>query len=249
MKISLESHTALVTGAGSGIGRAIATAFARSGASVIVLDLNSDAATAVADDLKTQGYAAYAIRADVGLADEVNDAIALATKEFRAPDILVNNAGFTRDRSLTKMTHEDWSAVRQVILDGAFNCTKAVVPNMRELGWGRLINISSRAYLGNPGQANYSAAKAGLIGLTRSNALEFGKFGITANCIAPGLIDTPLVRGMPNFDDMAARFAANTPIRRIGVPEDVAAAAVFLASDRAGYITGDTLHVTGGRYG
>ena len=249
MNFSLKSHTALVTGAGSGIGRAIAHAFAESGASVIVLDLNIEAANSAAEEIMAQDLAAFAIEADVGQVDQVTAALAKAERDFGSPDILVNNAGFTRDRSLTKMTEEEWSAVLSVILNGAFNCTKAVVPRMREKGWGRLINISSRAYLGNPGQANYSAAKAGLIGMTKANALEFGRFGITANCIAPGLIDTPLVRQMPKFEDMAERFAANTPIRRIGLPEDVAAAAVFLASEQAGYITGDTLHVTGGRYG
>lgn len=249
MKFSLDNRTALVTGGGSGIGRAISRAFAASGAAVIVLDLDSDAGTSVAQDITGNGGVACAVQADVGQMAQVRAAVELGAKKMNAPDILVNNAGFTRDRSLTKMTDQEWSGVLSVVLDGAFNCTKAVLPAMRSKGWGRLINISSRAYLGNPGQANYSAAKAGLIGLTRSNALEFGKFGITANCIAPGLIDTPLVRKMENFDQMAERFAANTPIRRIGQPADIAAAAIFLASEHAGYITGDTLHVTGGRYG
>lgn len=245
MHLSFEGRHVAITGAGSGIGAAMARGFASAGAKVEILDLNEDAASHVASHIKSGGGTA-----EVHICDVTDREAVSATFERIGPvDTLINNAGFARDKSLTRMTEADWSSVLSVILDGAFNCTQAVVPAMRSAGFGRLINISSRAHLGNPGQANYSAAKAGIIGLTRSNALEFGKFGITANAIAPGLIDTPLVRAMEGFDAMAERFAANTPIRRIGQPEDVANAALFLASDQASYITGDVIHVTGGRYG
>ena len=154
MKFSLDNRTALVTGGGSGIGRAISRAFAASGAAVIVLDLDSDAGTSVAQDITGNGGVACAVQADVGQMAQVRAAVELGAKKMNAPDILVNNAGFTRDRSLTKMTDQEWSGVLSVVLDGAFNCTKAVLPAMRSKGWGRLINISSRAYLGKIGRAH-----------------------------------------------------------------------------------------------
>ncbi|MXO60661.1 SDR family oxidoreductase [Altererythrobacter salegens] len=164
-------------------------------------------------------------------------------------DILVNNAGLTRDSHIGKMDEDDWDAVVDVVLKGAFLCTKAVLPFMIERQWGRIINIASRAYLGNPGQANYSSAKAGLLGLTRSMALENGRHNITVNAVAPGIVDTPAVRGLRHFEKIKANAEASLPLPRLGRVEDVAAAITFLASEAAGYITGDVLHVTGGRYG
>jgi 3-oxoacyl-[acyl-carrier protein] reductase len=169
-------------------------------------------------------------------------------REFGSIDILVNNAGFTRDKYLLKMPVEDWDSVVDTILKGAYYCTRAALPSMMENRWGRVINIASRAHWGNPGQTNYSAAKAGLIGFTRSLALEQGKFNITANAIAPGLIETPLVRGLSTYETLRANALARQPVGRLGAVEDIADAVAFLASGRASFITGELLHVTGGRY-
>jgi 3-oxoacyl-[acyl-carrier protein] reductase len=149
---------------------------------------------------------------------------------------------------ISRMGVDDWDAVVDVIMKGAFLCTRAVIPHFTEQKWGRIVNISSRAHLGNPGQANYSAAKAGVIGLTRAMSLEAGRAFITVNAVAPGIIDTPLVRSLPHFDKVRENAERTTPIPRIGQPEDVADAVAFLVSERAGYISGDVLHVTGGRY-
>ena len=146
------------------------------------------------------------------------------------------------------MPEADWDAVVDTILKGAYHCTRAALPSMMERKWGRVINIASRAHWGNPGQTNYSAAKAGLIGFTRALALEQGKFNITANAIAPGLIETPLVRGLSTYDMLRANALARQPVQRLGAVEDIADAVAFLASERASFITGELLHVTGGRY-
>src|SRR5690606_16568208 len=171
-----------------------------------------------------------------------------ATDKWKRIDVLVNNAGFARDRYLTKMSEDDWHAVLDVTLQGAFHCTRAVLPMMMENRYGRVINIASRAHLGNPGQTNYSAAKAGLIGFTRSLAYEQGKFNITANAIAPGFVETDLIRALSTYETLRANALARQPVQRLGAVEDIADAVAFLASERAGFITGETLHVTGGRY-
>jgi 3-oxoacyl-[acyl-carrier protein] reductase len=171
-----------------------------------------------------------------------------AMAEFGGVHILVNNAGLTRDMRITKMLEADWDIVVDVILKGAFLCTKAVIPQMTEQKWGRVINISSRAHLGNPGQANYSAAKAGLIGFTRAMSLEAGRNFITVNAVAPGIINTAMIRSLPHWDKIRENAEKTTPIPRVGEPEDIADAVAYLASERAGYISGDVLHVTGGRY-
>jgi 3-oxoacyl-[acyl-carrier protein] reductase len=171
-----------------------------------------------------------------------------AVDKFGTVDILVNNAGFTRDGLIKSMSDDDWDSVIEVVLRGAFLCTRAVVPIMAAQKSGRIINIASRAHHGNPGQANYSAAKAGLIGFTGSQAREQGRFNITVNCIAPGFVETPLVRALPHYEKIKARTIENTPIPRLGREDDIANAVLFLASDKASWITGETLHVTGGRY-
>ena len=186
--------------------------------------------------------------ADVCSEEQVAQLASRAIEAFGKVDILVNNAGFTRDKYLTKMPTDDWDAVVNTILKGAFLCTKAVLPAMIAQRWGRIINISSRAHLGNPGQTNYAAAKAGLIGFTRSLAMEQGKFNITANAIAPGFIETELVKSLPTYEKLREIALAKNPIPRLGVPDDIADAILFLASERASFITGDLLHVTGGRY-
>lgn len=248
MDLNLNGRVALITGSGRGIGKAAALALGREGARIVVTDINAAAMEETTAELLANGMEAIGIVADVCNESEVAALAARSLEAFGKVDILVNNAGFTRDKYLTKMPAEDWDAVVDTILKGAFLCTKAVLPSMIEQKWGRIINISSRAHLGNPGQTNYSAAKAGLIGFTRALALEQGKFNITANAIAPGFIETPLIKSLPTYEKLREIALARNPVPRLGRPEDIADAIVFLASDRAGYISGDTLHVTGGRY-
>jgi len=248
MEMGLQGRVAIVTGSGRGIGKAALFALAREGAKVVVTDISEEAVAQTQAELAARGFDAIGVVADVCNAEQVEQVAARAAERFGGIDILVNNAGFTRDKYLTKMSATEWDAVVDTILKGAYLCTKAVLPSMMERQWGRIINISSRAHLGNPGQTNYAAAKAGLIGFTRALALEQGKFNITANAIAPGFIETELVKALPTYERLRDAALARNPVPRLGRPDDIADAIVYLASDRAGYITGETLHVTGGRY-
>ena len=248
MDLQLTGKVALVTGSGRGIGFACALAMAREGAQVIVSDINADAVESATTQLKAAGFKAVGVTADVCDQKQVQNLADVAKREFGSIDILVNNAGFTRDKYLTKMPEEDWDAVIDTILKGAYFCAKAALPFMMEKKWGRVINIASRAHLGNPGQTNYSAAKAGLIGFTRSLAFEQGKFNITSNAVAPGFVETDLIRSLDTYDMLRANALARQPIQRLGSVEDIADIVSFLASERAGFITGETVHVTGGRY-
>lgn len=248
MDLQLTGKVALVTGSGRGIGFASALAMAREGARIVITDINPQAVDAATRQLADAGHQAIGVVADVCDAQQVQALAERAVSEFGSIDILVNNAGFTRDKYLTKMPEADWDAVVDTILKGAYYCTKAALPSMMEKRWGRVINIASRAHLGNPGQTNYSAAKAGLIGFTRSLAYEQGKFNITANAIAPGFVETDLIRALPTYETLRANALARQPVQRLGAVEDIADAVAFLASERAGFITGETLHVTGGRY-
>lgn len=248
MDLGLTGRSAIVTGAGSGIGAAIAERLAAEGARVAVADMNGATAEAVAGAIREAGGEAIAVTVDVSDAAQVGAMVARTVEAFGGVGILVNNAGLARDGRITRMDEADWDLVLDVGLKGAFLCTKAVLPHMNEAKWGRLIQMSSRAHLGNPGQANYSAVKAGLIGFTKSMALENGRNFITSNAVAPGMIDTPFVRGHPKFEMIRDNAIKTTPIPRIGEASDIADAVAFLASDRASYITGDVLHVTGGRY-
>lgn len=248
MDLQLEGKVAVITGSGRGIGYASASALAGEGARVVISDINPDAVARAVANLKQAGRDVLGIVADVCDPEQVNALAEQTIRRFGGVDILVNNAGFTRDRYLTKMPVEDWDAVVDTILKGAFYCTKAVLPSMIERRWGRIINISSRAHLGNPGQTNYSSAKAGLIGFTRALAFEQGKFNITSNAIAPGIVETDLIREMSNYETLRANALARQPVPRMGRVDDIADAVLFLASERAGFITGETLHVTGGRY-
>jgi 3-oxoacyl-[acyl-carrier protein] reductase len=249
MDLGLAGRTALITGGAGGIGLAAARALGREGMGVAVLDVRAEAAEEAAQALASEGIAAIGLAADISIADQVERAVATTTEQLGGIDVLVNNAGFTRDMSIRKMGEQDWDDVVDVVLKGTFLCTRAAVPGMYARKWGRVINISSRAHLGNPGQANYSAAKAGVIGFTRAMALEAGRHFVTVNAIAPGLIDTPLVRSLPHYDAVRASAQDNTPIPRVGQSEDVAGTIAFLASEQASFITGEVLHVTGGRYG
>lgn len=248
MDLGLTGKTAIVTGAGSGIGAAIAVRLASEGANVVVSDVNLETAEAQAAVIRDAGGKAIAIKANVVSEDEVVAMVERTVAEFDGVHILVNNAGLARDSRITKMSEADWDIVLDVGLKGAFQCTKAVLPYMTEQKWGRLICMSSRAHNGNPGQANYSAVKAGLIGFVKAMALENGRNYITANAVAPGMIDTPFVRSHPQYEKIRDNAIKTTPIPRVGEAEDVADAVAFLVSERASYITGDVLHVTGGRY-
>jgi 3-oxoacyl-[acyl-carrier protein] reductase len=248
MDLGLAKRTAIVTGSGNGIGAAIIRRLSAEGANVVVTDINGDHAEAQAEAIRASGGAALAVKADVVKEDEVNAMVEKTVATFGTVDILVNNAGLTRDMRITKMTEADWDIVIDVILKGTFNCTRAALPHMNEQKWGRIINISSRAHLGNPGQANYSAAKAGIIGFTRAMSLEAGRNYITVNSVAPGIINTEMVSALPHWDKIRENAEKTTPIPRVGEVEDIADAVAFLASDRASYISGDVLHVTGGRY-
>jgi 3-oxoacyl-[acyl-carrier protein] reductase len=242
-------RVALVTGGAGGIGAVVSRQLAMRGATVVVADLALDTAEATAGDLRDKGLTAVAAGLDVTSSEAVDQAVAEITDAHGSLDILVNCAGFPVDRPLTKMTDDEWRTVLDVCLFGTFATCRAVAPGMIERKYGRIVNISSRAYLGNPGQANYSAAKAGVIGLTKSLAKELGKHGITVNAIAPGMIETPMVKAHPKFELIAERAMAENAIKRLGLPEDVAAAVVYLASDESGFVSGDVIHVSGGRFG
>lgn len=248
MDYQLDGKVALITGSGRGIGLGCATTLAQEGVRVVITDINGDAAQNAAAQLRANGHEAISAALDVCDQKQVQEAVDAAVDAFGSIDILVNNAGFTRDKYLTKMPEEDWDAVVDTILKGAYYCTRAALPFMMRNKWGRVINIASRAHLGNPGQTNYSSAKAGLIGFTRALAYEQGKFNITANAVAPGLIETELVRSLDTYDMIRANALANQPIQRLGAVEDIAKTVTFLASDGASFITGELIHVTGGRY-
>ena len=246
--MKLENRIALVTGASRGIGRAIALALAKEGADVIVNYASSaEAAKEVVSEIKALGRKAIALKFDVASFDEVQNAVKEAEENFGPIDILVNNAGITRDTLLMRMKEEDWDKVLGVNLKGAFNCSKAVIQGMMKRRFGRIINISSViAFSGNPGQTNYAAAKAGLIGLTKSLAREVATRGITVNAVAPGYIETDMTAKIP--EKIKQAILAQIPMGRVGKAEEVAPAVVFLASEEASYITGAVIHVNGGLY-
>ena len=248
MELGLQGKVAIVTGAAHGLGAAISRTLCAEGAHVVVADIDVAGAQVVATSLTDRGGKAIHCAADVTSEESVRNVVAGALERFGGVDILVNNAGFTRDMRITKMSESDWDAVIDVVLKGAFICSRMVLPLMAERGVGRIINISSRAHLGNPGQANYSSAKAGLIGFTRALALEWGSKLVTVNAVAPGIIDTEAVRRLPHYEKVREAAQKTTPIPRIGEPDDIASAVAFLASNHASYITGEVLHVTGGRY-
>jgi len=248
---SSSRRVAIVTGAARGLGAAIAQRLAADGLSVAVLDLDETAAKATVDAISAAGGTALAVAADVSDTDQVAAAVDQVAAELGPPTVLVNNAGVTRDNLLFKMTDTDWDTVIGVHLRGAFQMTRAAQRHMTAAGFGRIINISSTSALGNRGQANYSAAKAGLQGFTKTVAIELGKFGITCNSIAPGLIATEMTRataerlGIP-WDEYAAARAKQIPVARVGQPEDIANAVSFFAGDAAGFVTGQVLYVAGG---
>ncbi len=243
--MTLDKRRAIVTGGGQGIGRAIALRLASLGACVAVVDLNGDSAAAVAKEIEDAGGSARSRRLDVSDSEAVAAAFKEIVEDIGGIEIHVNNAGITRDNLIIRMTPEDWDVVLSVNLKGAFNCIRAAARTMMSQRHGRIINISSVVGLiGNAGQANYAASKAGLVALTKSAAKELGGRGITANAIAPGYIETPMTASLP--EKVREEFAAKIILRRFGAPDDVANVVAFLASDGGDYITGQTINVDGG---
>ncbi|MDS1117012.1 SDR family oxidoreductase [Gordonia westfalica] len=243
--------TAIVTGAARGIGAAVAKRLADDGLAVAVLDLDADACADTVKAITDKGGKAIAVGANVADEASVQAAVEKVANELGAPTVVVNNAGITRDNLLFKMTVDDWDAVMAVHLRGAFNVTKAAQKYMVDAGWGRVVNLSSTSALGNRGQVNYSAAKAGMQGFTKTLAIELGKFGVTANAIAPGFIETEMTAataeriGVP-FEDFKKASAAQIPVNRVGVPEDIAHTASFFISEGAGFVSGQVVYVAGG---
>jgi 3-oxoacyl-[acyl-carrier protein] reductase len=245
--MEFKGQVALVTGSARGIGRAIAEAFARKGVALAIADVNLDEAKATSADLAKIGIKTMALRIDVSNSREVITAFEEILKEFGRLDILVNNAGITRDGLLLRMKEEDWDAVIDVNLKGVFLCAKEAVKAMAKQRYGRIVNIASVvAFMGNPGQANYSASKAGIVGLTKTLAKEYASRGITANAVAPGFITTAMTDALP--ENVKEEMKKAIPMARFGTIEDVANAVVFLASPSSGYITGQVIHINGGMY-
>ncbi len=243
----LDGHIALVTGATRGIGRAIALALAREGANVVGTATGDEGAGAITAYLKAEGCRGEGIRLDVADGTAIEAAVAGVSERVGAIAILVNNAGITRDNLLLRMKDDDWDAIMEVNLKAAYRLSKAVLRGMMKARFGRIINIGSVVGTsGNAGQANYAAAKAALVGFTKSLAQEVGSRSITVNCVAPGFIDTDMTRALTAAQ--REQLLARIPLGRLGLPDDVAHAVAFLASNEAGYITGATLHVNGGMY-
>jgi 3-oxoacyl-[acyl-carrier protein] reductase len=247
----MPEKIAIVTGAARGIGAATARRLAADGMAVAVLDLIESDCSGTVKEIANAGGRAMAVGADVSQSDQVNDAVERVASDLGAPTVLVNNAGIIRDNLLFKMTEEDWDAVLGVHLRGAFLMTKAVQKHMVDAKWGRIVNLSSSSALGNRGQVNYSAAKAGMQGFTKTLAIELGKFGITANSVAPGFIATDMTAataarvGVP-FEDFQKGAAQRIPVQRVGQPDDVAHVISFLVSEGAGFVSGQVIYVAGG---
>jgi 3-oxoacyl-[acyl-carrier protein] reductase len=244
--VPLDQQVALVTGGAGGLGAVISRELAARGVTVAVADIALDKAEGIAKEL---GGTAVGVALDVTDSSAVDTLVDQLTADHGRVDILVNCAGFPVDRPLVKMTDDEWRTVLDVCLFGTFATSRAVAPGMIEREYGRIVNLSSRAYLGNPGQANYSAAKAGVIGLTKSLSKELGRHGITVNAIAPGMIETEMVRSHPKFEMIAERAIKENSVKRLGIPEDVASAVLYLTSPEAGFVSGDVIHVSGGRFG
>ena len=246
-----QSRVAIVTGAARGIGAAVAKRLANDGFAVGVLDLTEDNCKDTVAAITEAGGTALAVGADVSNAEQVAAAVNKVADTLGAPTVLVNNAGILRDNLIFKMSEDDWDLVLGVHLRGAFLMSREVQKHQTAENWGRIVNLSSTSALGNRGQVNYSAAKAGMQGFTKTLAIELGKFGITANAIAPGFIETEMTAATAarvgvDFEQFKQGAAAAIPVQRVGQPEDIAAVASFLVSDEAGFVSGQVIYVAGG---
>ena len=245
--MDLTGKVALVTGAAQGIGKAVAMLLAQRGADIIISDINLEKAEETSKEIAVLGPRAMAIRANVAVVEEVEKMVQAIIERFGQIHILVNNAGIARDKLLLRMTEEDWDLVLDINLKGTFNCTKAVIRYMSKQRYGKIVNIASVVgEMGNAGQANYSASKAGVIGFTKTIAREFASRGINVNAIAPGYIVTPMTEVLP--EKAKEDLKRMIPMERLGQPEDVAQAAFFLVSEASNYITGQVINVNGGIY-
>jgi 3-oxoacyl-[acyl-carrier protein] reductase len=243
----MTNRTAFITGASRGIGRACALALSEGGARVALAARNVEQLETLAGEIRAKGREAFVVPLDLASPDSIKEAISKTSKEFGVITILVNNAGITKDNLALRMKKDDWDVVIATNLTGAFLAIQQVLQGMMRERWGRIVNISSLVgEMGNPGQANYVASKAGLIGLTKSIAQEMGSRNITVNAVAPGYIETDMTHVLSQ--ELKDKMLANIPLKRIGRPEDVAAAVRFLASEEASYITGHVLDVNGGIY-
>jgi 3-oxoacyl-[acyl-carrier protein] reductase len=247
----LSGRVAVVTGAGRGIGAATARKLAADGARVAVVDLNEDLCRETVGAITAAGGEAMAVGCDVSNAEQVERAFERIANEWGRMDILVNNAGVTRDNLLFKMSEGDWDTVMNIHLKGSFLCSRAAQKHMVQNKYGKIVNLSSTSALGNRGQANYSAAKAGLQGFTKTLAQELGPFNINVNAVAPGFVDTEMTRATAQRigldpEEYKKQRAANIPLRRVGQPEDIANVIAFLVSDAAGFVSGQVLYVNGG---
>lgn len=248
---SQNQRIAVVTGAAHGIGAAVARRLAADGMAVCVLDLDEAACRAVVSEIEAEGGRGLAVVADVSDETAAQRAVDVVVAGLGAPTVLVNNAGIIRDNLLFKMTADDWDAVMNVHLRGSFLMSRAVQSHMIAHGWGRVVSMSSTSALGNRGQANYAAAKAGVQGFTKTLAVELGRFGVTANAVAPGFIETAMTAataarmGVP-FEEFRASAAAGIPVGRTGTPEDIAHTVSFLVSEGAGFVSGQVIYVAGG---
>ncbi|MFJ2200203.1 3-oxoacyl-ACP reductase FabG [Streptomyces violaceusniger] len=246
-----EQRVAIVTGAARGIGAATAVRLAEEGRVVAVLDLDEGSCADTVEKITEAGGKAIAVGCDVSDAEQVEAAVARVAEELGAPTILVNNAGVLRDNLLFKMSESDWDTVMNVHLRGAFLMSRACQKHMVDTGFGRIVNLSSSSALGNRGQVNYSAAKAGMQGFTKTLAIELGKFGVTANAVAPGFIATDMTAATAQrvgmgFDDFQKAAASQIPVQRVGEPGDIANAVAFFTGEAAGFVSGQVLYVAGG---
>jgi 3-oxoacyl-[acyl-carrier protein] reductase len=245
--LELKDKVALITGGAQGIGKAVALLLAEKGADVVISDVNLQKAEETAGEILSMGRKALAVKSDVTHSGDVDRMIQVILEQFGRIDILVNNAGIAKDKLILRMTDEDWDAVLNVNLKGTFHCTRAVLRHMSKQRYGKIVNIASVVgEMGNAGQANYSASKAGVIGFTKTIAREFAQRGINVNAIAPGYIETPMTDAIP--EKAKEELKRMIPMERLGHPKDVAEAVLFLVSEASSYITGHVLNVNGGIY-